>query len=327
MKYTPYLLSILNTLCGIWSLQTAHYNFFAFYLFFIFAIIPLLDSIFPKVPNVIQPQKKSIFLEILLLAFPWMQWLLLVIALQKSADLNAIHFVVVMIAVGLTNGASGVTFAHELLHRSDAFRRLSGQVLLLAVAFLCFSLIHLKLHHGYVGTPKDPSTAQRDESIYHFIVRSIRQGWASAWQLENKKCQRGLLVTALLSGLILFSLGPIALAMYLGQSLIAILLLECINYIQHYGLTRAHGSQGSWEPVSAMHSWDCSGRISNYFLINLQLHADHHLHPSRPFYWLKPSAQSPQLPTGYQAMLMIAMIPPLWKRIMNPRLIRFQNRQ
>ncbi|MEQ8368571.1 MAG: alkane 1-monooxygenase, partial [Roseicyclus sp.] len=201
---------------------------------------------------------------------------------------------------------------------------------------------HLLVHHRYVGTPRDPVTARYNEGFHRFFPRVLRQCWISAFNAEkamlarkNKPwtaienpfwiywgLQAGCLVLA-------YGLGGWAgVGLFLFQALVAVWQLELINYIEHYGLTRRHLGEGKYEHVLPRHSWNASQKASNWLLINLQRHSDHHYKPDRRFPLLQTYSEdeAPQLPFGYPVMSTAAMVPPLWKRIMNPRVKAWRKR-
>lgn len=236
-------------------------------------------------------------------------------------------------SVGTVTGGIGMTYAHELIHRPGRFELALGDILLALVTYPHFAIEHVYGHHRHVATPADPVTARKGESLYAFWGRAVPASVASAWRMERHRTSRferssrtwrnrmvryavtmamGYLAIALIWG----TLGVIAFA---GQSLVAFLLLETINYIEHYGLRRAETAPGQHERVTARHSWDSNHRVSNWLLINLARHADHHLLASKRYQALDPTDAAPQLPAGYGTMILVALLPPLWRRVMDPR--------
>jgi len=176
--------------------------------------------------------------------------------------LSTAEFVGATVSVGATSGAIGITFAHELIHRRHAYERAFGTILLLSVTYPHFAIEHVKGHHRHVGTPRDPATARLGESVYRFLPRSILGGWISAWHIERRRLWeheistwswRNLMLRYVAAEIVIyasigFAFGGLALAMFAGQSLVAIVILEIINYIEHYGLERAETAPGRYAP-------------------------------------------------------------------------------
>lgn len=236
-----------------------------------------------------------------------------------------------VLSVGIMTGGLGITIAHELIHRTEAPLRALGGVLLSSVCYGHFLVEHVHGHHTWVATPRDPSSARRGESAFRFYPRTVLGTFASALVLEREhRMKRGkpvlhdrVLLTWLLTFAFLLAAlaaGPLGLLFFLLQSVVAFTLLELINYVEHYGLSRRELDPGRYEPVGFRHSWDSRRVMSNLFLINLQRHSDHHKHPTRDFPALRFHQEAPVLPAGYPVMLILALFPPLWFRVMDPRL-------
>jgi alkane 1-monooxygenase len=237
--------------------------------------------------------------------------------------------------MGVISGTIGINYSHELMHQKSRSERWLGDLLLAMVLYSHFRSEHLLVHHRHVGTPRDPVTARYNEGFHRFYPRVLWQCLVSAFRAEKEKLARkdrpwtdrsnpfwrywvlqtGMLTLATLIG------GWPGLALFLLQAGVAIWQLELVNYVEHYGLTRKHLGAGKYEHVLPRHSWNASQKASNWLLINLQRHSDHHYKPNRRFPLLQNHAQedAPQLPYGYPVMTVAAMIPPLWRRVMNPR--------
>ncbi|WP_170517091.1 alkane 1-monooxygenase [Ruegeria atlantica] len=244
--------------------------------------------------------------------------------------------------MGVISGTIGINYSHELMHQKGRVERWLGDILLAMVLYSHFRSEHLLVHHRYVGTPRDPVTARYNEGFHRFYPRVLKQCLFSALRAEREKLARkdrpwsdlsnpfwrywalqgAMLVLAFVIG------GLSGLALFLIQAGVAIWQLELVNYVEHYGLTRKHLGAGKYEHVQPRHSWNASQKASNWLLINLQRHSDHHYKPNRRFPLLQhhPEDAAPQLPYGYPVMTVAAMIPPLWRRIMNPR-VRAWRRQ
>lgn len=238
-------------------------------------------------------------------------------------------------AVGIATGGVGIVYAHELMHQKTRLERWLGDLLMASVLYSHFRSEHLRVHHLWVGTPRDPVTARYNEGFWRYFVRVLWSCPQSAWRAERAFLARGGKSMISLSNpfwrygalqlgflFVAFWVGGWAgLAFFVAQAVFAIWLLELTNYIEHYGLTRRHLGEGRYEHVQPRHSWNASHRVSNWLLINLQRHSDHHYKPDRRFPLLQTydASEAPQLPLGYPAMVVVAAIPPLWRRVMNPR--------
>lgn len=253
-----------------------------------------------------------------------------------TTPLTAVERIGLIASVGTVTGGIGLTYAHELIHRPGRFELGLGDVLLALVTYPHFAIEHVYGHHRHVATPADPVTAREGEGLYPFWARAVPASVVSAWRIERHRARRfGRSPWTLGNRMVRYGLtmaliylwvaavwGALGVIAFAGQSVIAFLLLETINYIEHYGLRRAEIAPGQFEPVMARHSWDSNHRFSNWLLINLARHADHHLLASKRYQALDPTEAAPQLPAGYGTMILLALVPPLWRRIMDPRLAR-----
>ena len=242
--------------------------------------------------------------------------------------------------VGFVAGAIGIVYAHELMHQKPKIERLMGDVLMSMVLYGHFRTEHLLVHHRYVGTPRDAVTARYNENFYRFFLRVLPGSLFSAFQAEREKLARAGLPwwssrnpfwtywTFQTAFLILAALigGWMGLWLFATQAFVAVFYLELINYVEHYGLTRKHLGDGKYEHVKPRHSWNSDYKVSNWLLINLQRHSDHHYKPDRRFPLLQTYGpqDAPQLPSGYPLIAAIALVPPAWRRLMNPRVRKWR---
>ncbi|MFT5798477.1 MAG: alkane 1-monooxygenase [Candidatus Azotimanducaceae bacterium] len=242
--------------------------------------------------------------------------------------------------VGVISGTIGINYSHELMHQKNKLERHMADALLGMVLYSHYRSEHLLVHHRYIGTPRDPVTARMGESFYRFYPRVLRASFLSALRAEKAMLDRKDLPASDLSnpfwkyaaiqGAFLFLAlilgGWSGLGLFLLQAGIAIWQLELVNYIEHYGLTRKHLGEGKYEHVQPRHSWNAAHKASNWLLINLQRHSDHHYKPDRRFPILQnyTEADAPQLPFGYPIMTMAAMVPPLFRRVMHPRVRKWR---
>ncbi len=251
--------------------------------------------------------------------------------LWRVDDCSLFELLGLIIGVGTSVGTLGINGAHELGHNRDTASKRVAELLLLMSFFMHFHVEHNRGHHVRVGTAEDPATARKDQSLYSFWCQTLWGGMLSAWQLERTRLHRkGLtiwkfhnsmlrytLLQAGLLGAVALWLGPAAAGVWLIVSAFGILLLETTNYFQHYGLTRQIRESGALERIGPHHSWSANHPISRVILLNLPRHADHHIFPDRHFCNLRHLPESPVLPLGYSGMVILALIPPLFTRVMN----------
>lgn len=267
--------------------------------------------------------------------------LLGVAAYVSYGPVTTLEAIGLTLSAGVVAGAGGITIAHELIHRRDQRSQKLGRALLIMVMYSHWAVEHIRGHHLRAATPQDPATSRYGESVYAFIPRTIFGAFQSAWQLEsNRRIKRGKPVWSLDNQLIKDGVIQVAILLgvglvmgwtgvwvWLGQAAFAVILLEVINYLEHYGLTRTQKPDGKWTPVTPAHSWNSSHTVSNWLLFSLGRHSDHHANASRAYPILQHIDEAPQLPTGYAGMLLLALVPPLWFRVMNPRVDAWRNAQ
>lgn len=238
-------------------------------------------------------------------------------------------------ALGIASGTIGINYSHELMHQKPRIERWMADILLAMVLYSHFRSEHLLVHHRHVATPRDPVSARYGEGFYRYFARVLRTCPPSAFRAEAAMLARRdrpwhdranplWRYAALQLGFVAlaFSIGGLWGVVLFGvQAFTAIWQLELVNYVEHYGLTRRHLGNGKYEHVLPRHSWNAAHKASNWLLINLQRHSDHHYKPDRRFPLLQshPEDVAPQLPYSYAVMTAVAMSPRLWRRVMNPR--------
>jgi alkane 1-monooxygenase len=258
----------------------------------------------------------------------------------STTHLGASEKIGLFFGVGVISGTIGINYSHELMHQKNKLERHMADALLGMVLYSHYRSEHLLVHHRYIGTPRDPVTARMGESFYRFYPRVLRASFLSALSAEKAMLDRKYLPTSDLGNpfwkyaaiqgaflaLALILGGWSGLGLFLLQAGVAIWQLELVNYIEHYGLTRKHLGEGKYEHVQPRHSWNAAHKASNWLLINLQRHSDHHYKPDRRFPILQnyTEADAPQLPFGYPIMTMAAMVPPLFRRVMHPRVRKWR---
>jgi len=245
-----------------------------------------------------------------------------------------------MFGIGVSSGTVGINYAHELMHQNSRTDRWLADILMASVLYGHFRSEHLLVHHRYVGTPRDPVTARYNEGFHRFFPRVLGGCLRSSWRAEKAMlARRGMgawhrtnpfwRYLLLATGMVLVAAaigGWQGVGLFAFQALVAVWQLELVNYVEHYGLTRKYLGDGRYEHVRPHHSWNAAFKASNWLLINLQRHSDHHYKPDRPFPLLQTysRAEAPQLPLGYPVMTAVALVPVLWRRIMNPRVRKWR---
>ena len=307
---------------GIWT--------FAF-PFFTFGFIPLLELVLQPDPINLDPEMmkerkdQQVFEFIALSAVP-VQYILLIAYLYRVTytSFSTLEWVGMTLSMGVACGAFGINVAHELGHRSKVATKLGAKLLLYSSLYLHFFIEHNRGHHVNVATDEDPASAKLGESVYVFWIRSLFGGMRSAWHIEAKRLARrdqgpwtwknealryysyeliGLVTVGIFCGLT-------TLASWILVALIGALLLETVNYIEHYGLRRNKRENGrGYEAVMPIHSWNSDHIISRMVLFELSRHSDHHAHPRRPYSTLRSYEGSLQLPTGYPGMILFSLLP------------------
>lgn len=244
------------------------------------------------------------------------------------------------LGLGLATGGIGITFAHEMVHQRNRWERWAGEFLLSSVAYGHFATEHVHGHHVHVGTPRDPVSARKGENFYAFFVRAVVGSLVSAWRIDRDRLVRrgrpvwhgtnpfwryGLGTAAWLATAYAIG-GWWAVGLFGVQAFMAIFQLEAVNYVEHYGLQRRLLANGRFERVQPHHSWNAAQRFSNWLLINLQRHSDHHHRPDRRFPLLQHHSwtTAPQLPASYSLMIALATNPPLWFHVMDRRVERWR---
>ena len=315
------------------------------YTWALFSLLDALTGLNPDNADPDTPEDQLYWYRLITLVWFPVQFILMfgmIWFATRAGHLGILEKIGLFFGIGVISGTIGINYSHELMHQKSRLERWLGDLLLASVLYSHFRSEHLWVHHLHVATPRDPVTARYNEGFHRFFPRVLRECHQSAfaaeaamlarksrpwWHRSNPywryaALQGGMLALALMLG------GWQGLALFLWQAFVAVWQLELVNYIEHYGLTRRHLGDGKYEHVLPRHSWNASHRASNWLLINLQRHSDHHYKPDRRFPLLQTygTDDAPQLPYGYPLMTLAAMVPPVWKRIMNPR-VRAWRRQ
>jgi alkane 1-monooxygenase len=235
--------------------------------------------------------------------------------------------------MGLLCGTFGINVGHELGHRIKPFEQTLAKISLLSSLYMHFIVEHNKGHHKNVATPEDPSSARLGEPLYLFFFRTIILSYVSAWKIsinEIQKKQKSFfsfandmlvfhVIELLFVALIYFLFGWQITLYFLTAALIGILLLETVNYIEHYGLQRKEMENGKYERAMPQHSWNSNHVIGRLMLFELSRHSDHHYLASKKYQLLKHHDDAPQMPTGYPGMMILSLFPPAWFYVMDRR--------
>lgn len=317
---------------GIWSFFTP---------FFAFVIIPIIETLLPEnatnlSSSEVEEKKNKGFFDILLYLNLPLIYGILFLFLGSTFWINYSRFELIGLtfSVGIALGSNGINVAHELGHRKKAWERTLGKLLLLPAMYMHFYIEHNFGHHLHAATQEDPASAKYNQTVYSFWITSIFGQYLSAWKIQKnllKKerlpffsikndmlwyliLQAGYLVS------VYFLFGSLALVLSIFVALSGILLLESINYIEHYGLRRNKKESGRYERVNEIHSWNSNHILGRMMLYELTRHSDHHHRAHKKYQLLEYHEISPQMPYGYPTSLVLSLIPPLWFSIMNKRI-------
>ena len=334
LSYTVPLSAIIGVLLGgVWTFTT---------VFYAFGIIPIWEALISpssKKLNEEQVQQRSVnrFFDRLLYINIIIVYMMLLYAMVylSSEEISLLERIGLVLSMGIVLGTNGINVAHELGHRTTVWERTLAKVLLLPAFYMHFYIEHNFGHHYNVGTPNDPATSKLNQTVFSFWFTSITGQILNAVRIQKKllrMAKRGFfsiyndlfyyqLFQLCYLGLIGLFLGTEGMVYALTIALVAVILLETINYIEHYGLEREFkGSR--FERVTPMHSWNSNHTVGRMVLYELTRHSDHHHRASKKYQVLESIEESPQLPFGYTTSMLIALFPPLWFKLMNKRIIK-----
>jgi alkane 1-monooxygenase len=339
MKDLKYLLAYILPASAVCSLAwQGAWSWFSVVL--AFGILPVLEYFSPApvdnfAPEAEESRSKRVFFDVLLysnapLLFGIVGWYLWIVAFR---DISFFETLGLTFSTGIIVGANGINVAHELGHRANKSEQALSKLMLLPALYQHFFVEHNRGHHKHVATDKDPATARFGENVYAFWFRSVSGSWRSAWALERERLQKEnkpewSLANEMLRFSVVQTLWLVGIGAFFGWkgllgalaiAVVGFLLLETINYIEHYGLQRKPLPSGRPEPVSPAHSWNSDHELGRIFLYELSRHSDHHYKATRKYQILRHLDESPQLPFGYPAGILLALFPPLWFGVMNRR--------
>lgn len=309
--------------------------------FLVFVIFPLLDfavGVDAENPpdSVIKWLEQDRYYRWCTYVFIPVQYAGLVFACWLWADggLSTVDGIGLALTMGMVSGIA-INTAHELGHKRADLEKWLSKVALAQSGYGHFFIEHNRGHHVRVATPEDPASARLGESFWAFLPRTVSGSLSSAWGLERARLERtghspwsiyndilqAWAMTVGLFALLTVAFGPVVLPYLLLQAVLGFSLLEVVNYLEHYGLLRQKKDDGRYERCLPQHSWNSNNVASNVLLYHLQRHSDHHANPTRRYQALRHVDAAPQLPTGYAGMIMLAWFPPIWRRVMDRRLL------
>jgi len=317
---------------GYWSFITPVYAF---------VLIPALELLLPVNTTNFEgkereaKQKNKLFDWLLYLNIPLVFGLFYYSLNELAASsIETYELVGIIISMGIVLGTNGINVAHELGHRANVYERFLGKLLLLPSLYMHFYIEHNYGHHLHAATKEDPATAKYNQSVYSFWLTSVTRQYINAWVIQGKLLQSQnrrkfslyndmLWYTIIQIGhlcFIYYFFGPSILIYAVLAALVGFLLLETVNYIEHYGLIRKKLPSGRYERVREVHSWNSNHVIGRIILYELTRHSDHHYKSSKKYQILDYHDSSPQMPFGYPTSMVLSFLPPLWFRVMNQRI-------
>jgi alkane 1-monooxygenase len=250
-------------------------------------------------------------------------------ATASAAQASALGFAALVLGTGVTTGVFGMLAAHELVHSRRSGERRLGGVMLAAMAYRHFRIAHVHVHHRYAATLRDSATARLGEGFYAFLLRTLPGQFLESWRFERARCPgRAFIKSRIVADIAITLMSFAAIAAVWGakgllffalQSFVAITVLELFNYIAHYGLLRREDASGRLEPLADRHSWNSSNVLVNLLIFNMGRHSYHHRKPSISYQDLQFVTAAPELPAGYAGSILLALVPPLWRRVMDGR--------
>jgi len=326
------VIPVLAVLCAVdpknYYYQTALFGLIA---------VPILDLIIPASSdnNLNEEERdKLLFFDVLLyLNFPILFFVVFYGLHQiMMVDLTIVERLLALFTFGILLGTSGMNVAHEIGHRSGNLNQWVSRLMLMPANYIHFNIDHYYGHHKHVATPEDAVTALKNQNVYRFWIQSIFGSYISAWKHEKNRLRK-LGLSTWHDKMIWFNLMMVAYQIciyyFFGLpglvdafiiALVAVLLVETSNYVEHYGMRRKILANGRYEPVSIQHSWNTDREIGRIVLFELTRHSDHHFKAKRKYQNLKSYQEAPKLPYNLVASIFIALIPPLWFRLMNDRI-------
>lgn len=342
MKDLKYLAAFSIPLSGVFSIYFQGYWSYTTPIF-AFLILPALELLLPiDSKNLVESEinnklKNQLFDWLLYLNIP-LVYSILVYAIYtiSYSSLATYEYFGIVLSTGIVLGVNGINVGHELGHRQQTFEKYLGKILLLPSLYMHFYIEHNFGHHLHAATKEDPATARYNQTVYSFWVTSITRQYFSAWKIQMRllkgsrksfvSLKNDMLWYVIFQALFLLTVylffGVSGLVFSLLSAVVGMLLLETVNYIEHYGLLRSKKPSGRYERVKEIHSWNSNHVLGRIVLYELTRHSDHHFKSSKKYQVLDCHEDSPQMPFGYPTSMVLSLIPPLWFKIMNKRIPR-----
>ncbi|RQT36150.1 alkane 1-monooxygenase [Burkholderia contaminans] len=323
------------------ALSTGLHVFWWFGPLFAFGVIPVLDTLIgddrDNPPEDVVPQlERERYYRLIVYLATLVEYVAFFVCvwIVRTHALAWYDYVGFALSLGAATGIS-INTAHELGHKTNRFERWLAKITLAPVAYGHFYVEHNRGHHVRVATAEDPASARYGESFWAFLPRTVTGSIRSAWRLETARLERlghspwtwrnevlhAWAMTVVVWGIAIAMAGKVVIPFLVIQAVYGASLLEVVNYVEHYGLGRRKLPNGRYERCTPQHSWNSNHVVTNLFLYQLQRHADHHANPTRSYQALRHFDDAPQLPAGYATMILFAYVPPLWYRVMNPRVV------
>ena len=312
---------------------------------YVFVLIPLMELVLPYSETNLdkaeeEMAKKDTKYDLMVWSVVPLQYALLFFFLNRIGDgsLTWWQIVGMVFSFGIACGVLGINAAHELGHRNTWYEQTMSKMLLLTSLYTHFFIEHNRGHHKNVSTDEDPASSRRGETIYAFFIRSVRDSWFSAWHLEGERLKKTntsfwsihneMLTLQIIQALFVAAIGIIwgwkVMLFFIASATIGFLLLETVNYIEHYGLRRKKVDDAYYEKVMPVHSWNSNHPIGRIMLFELTRHSDHHYMASRKYQVLRHFDDSPQMPTGYPGMMVLSFFPPLFFSVMHKQIQKYK---
>ncbi|MBT8236608.1 MAG: alkane 1-monooxygenase [Bacteroidia bacterium] len=308
---------------------------------YVFVLVPILETLLPKDTSNIEGKVRSkkeasqLFDWMLYANIPIVYGLLIITLITLTTTvINTYEVIGLVFSLGIVLGSNGINVGHELGHRKNPVERFFAKLLLLPSFYMHFYIEHNFGHHLHAATAEDPATARYNQSVYSFWFTSVTRQYVNAWRIQKKLLKReGVPFYSFKNDMMWYTILQLlyatavwgffsleGLAYILGAGIVGFLLLETVNYIEHYGLLREKLASGRYERVKEIHSWNSNHVMGRIVLYELTRHSDHHYKSSRKYQILNYYDTSPQMPFGYPTSMVLSLLPPLWFHIMNPRI-------
>ena len=343
-RYIKYLSAFLSVVAILISMTAGGlWTFFS--VFYAFLMIPLLELVLPGTEENFAKTdeeviKKDWHYDVIIWAIVPVQLAMMTFFFYRISQTDLLWYETVglIVSFGISCGVFGINVAHELGHRNTKHEQFMSKILLWTTMYLHFFIEHNRGHHKNVSTDEDPASSRYGETIYAFYIRTVRDSWLSAWHIETERLKKAgqafwsiqnemlvyQIIQAITVAIIFIAFGWKVTVYYLIAALIGALLLETVNYVEHYGLRRKKIDGEYYEKVMPIHSWNSNHPIGRLMLFELTRHSDHHYIASRKYQILRHFDQSPQMPTGYPGMMVLALFPPLWFSVMHKEIAKYK---